>query len=753
MLVKGWQPVWCEARQSGAFTPIPGTTGGSAPFPSVEPQPRGSHRLAFRPPHSVVIFDVDHYDEKTGMYTIDRAEEELGALPETWKVTSRGYGSPSGRYLYRKPEDLDFTDTALSMFAADGHTYVDIVRTAHRFSWAPGDINPKNGHPVQCYDAEGEPCWLPDVSELPDLPASWVEYLRNPPIPQSAVAYTRPSDGPEWWLSQADDSLGTRAELAQFAFDMLVSRCDPQFVREQMHRVSYPMRSSDPWTGKDFEQLTDANTQRKVGEILGRQDKERAEFAEVAGGDPELDKIAARSQWEYENRQAVIANVIPQVPFRQDLYQAVTQAAGIYVPPEEDDDPDDEGYEPPSNIDRIKASESYQQLMWSEMTRTIAKRDAAKALITKFTGFEDISDYPEPPDPSLFLVTGKDVRRTAVLSESTVTVMSGSRAAGKTWITSTFTAQLLRAGNHVLWIDFERQGRLLNKKLSRLGIARHIIQQQLHYTSKLPEIERILQDITYYHAGDRPVLVVVDAFRGLQNTLSPLSSANDGDAVEAVYIEYLNPVIEAGATVVLLDHIAKSGDGSTFGSERKESAADYVLRAEQVKPFTESNSGYTSVTVTKDRYGRLAAGTIAGYLWMPAEHENGGESIQDYPEIPELRNWSPKSDIDPCGTDDQTKSERQRNRILALVAQEPLKYNQKELAELLIKFDPDLFGESTPESIRTNVINRLKREGRLEADSSRKLSVPVIVMPGAVPVAVNGVDPGILALPEDYGQE
>src|SRR5262249_6873030 len=110
MIVKGWQPVWVHAYAGGKFAPLNGQTGHEYPFPSVIAQPTGPHRLGFRPPPNAVIFDVDHYDGKTGAHTMDAAEEWLGELPVTWKVTSRGFDAPSGRYLFRKPADLHFTD-------------------------------------------------------------------------------------------------------------------------------------------------------------------------------------------------------------------------------------------------------------------------------------------------------------------------------------------------------------------------------------------------------------------------------------------------------------------------------------------------------------------------------------------------------------------------------------------------------------------------------------------------------------------
>src|ERR1700744_6057240 len=175
LIEKEWQPVWCPQRQSGSFSPLPGCTGGVGDPPILAP-PAGPHKLAFRPPETVLVIDVDHYGEKLGMDTMDRAEAWLGPLPDTYRGTSRGYQKPSGRYLYRKPADLLVTDSSLNQFAdADTlRTDVEIVRTGHRFSWAAGDYHYKNNELLVCYDEYGDECDLPQVADLPELPQRWV---------------------------------------------------------------------------------------------------------------------------------------------------------------------------------------------------------------------------------------------------------------------------------------------------------------------------------------------------------------------------------------------------------------------------------------------------------------------------------------------------------------------------------------------------------------------------------------------------
>jgi len=66
---KGWQPVWCHNADGNVWA-LKDTTG-PAPFGQEGQQPSG-YTLSFRPPQSVKIFDVDHYDEKHGISAMMR---------------------------------------------------------------------------------------------------------------------------------------------------------------------------------------------------------------------------------------------------------------------------------------------------------------------------------------------------------------------------------------------------------------------------------------------------------------------------------------------------------------------------------------------------------------------------------------------------------------------------------------------------------------------------------------------------------
>lgn len=715
LIVKGWQPVWCTAKQSGGFSPLVDCTGDRVPFPVVFPQPTGAHRLALRPPHDIVIIDVDHYDSKRGADTMDAAEAWLGDLPPTYKMTSRGYDNPSGRYIYRKPADLDFTDSSLAQFGHERNgrivTDIDVLKTGHRFSWAPGDIHHKNGLTVRCFDPEGEPCLIPDATDpsIPELPQRWTDYLRNPPGSYNLSAYTRPGDGPQWWLLQPDASLGSDTELSGFAFNMMLSRVPVETVYEQWIRVAKNEDPAWPWSREDFDRHTRSQAQDKAAREIAREDAEEAVYEGIAGGPEVLQAKSREANEAYEREQKLVQlreeriyqtinehNLLPAQPLDSDIPQAKAQPFHDYLK------------------ELTRGFPEFTREIKQNLIRKLAEEDVAMLLARPFTGFKSIANLPEPPDPETLIVTGKDTPGTRVVARAKVTVLSGHRSSGKTWVTAVWAAQEMRAGNHVIWVDFERQEDELASKLRQAGLQAHMLEAQLHYTAELPPSQVLVSQVSQFtENGAHRCLVVVDAFRTLQNLVVPGSTANDGDAVEQVYIEYLTPVQEAGANVVLLDHMSKTGDKGTFGSERKESAADYVIRVEKIQQFSRITAGFSSLTVTKARGGHIDEDTTAGFLWVPGDGKLSGESIKDYPKMPELRNWAPEGGLTLADTAGQSEKAQREEAVVSVVQGNRLQLGPRPLGERVFEVYPDLF---TSAKAATDLAARMRADGKLSKE-------------------------------------
>lgn len=164
----------------------------------VRTRPGGN--LCLRMPGDVIGIDVDDYEYtyhardddnnllylpdgtpdmrigvKTGNVTLGGLEDELGPLPATWRSSSRGDG-PSGIRFYRVPSGLLWGDFG---------EHLECIWWGHRYAVVWPSVNPdSNMRYLWIDDREGDDAeWgapPPKVTDLPDLPESWVARFGRP---------------------------------------------------------------------------------------------------------------------------------------------------------------------------------------------------------------------------------------------------------------------------------------------------------------------------------------------------------------------------------------------------------------------------------------------------------------------------------------------------------------------------------------------------------------------------------------------
>lgn len=132
---------------------------------------RGRDNLALRVPTDVIGIDVDAYDGRRGLGTIDLAEQDYGPLPPTWNSTSRTDGS--GIRWYRVEPGLPWVSDL------GRGSNVEIIRAHHRYAVVWPSVHPDTRRAYRWYTPEGRPSDRPPrPTELPELPVPWVGLLR-----------------------------------------------------------------------------------------------------------------------------------------------------------------------------------------------------------------------------------------------------------------------------------------------------------------------------------------------------------------------------------------------------------------------------------------------------------------------------------------------------------------------------------------------------------------------------------------------
>lgn len=216
-----------------------------------------------------------------------------------------------------------------------------------------------------------------------------------------------------------------------------------------------------------------------------------------------------------------------------------------------------------------------------------------------------------PIEPELLAVEGAGF----LLYAGRVNGIHGHSNAGKSWSALLACAQELKAGNQVVYIDYEdtAQG-ILERLVRNYRVLPKVIRRRFTYISPTgrfaPEVVRDLIE------GLSPSLVVFDS-TGESLAMEGFKPNDDDDIVEWFQ---LAPrfVSRIGPAVLLLDHSPKNTEGDSLwpiGSQRKRSAITGVQYLQKVvTPFSKHRSGRSRLVCAKDRLGNFAEGETVAEL-------------------------------------------------------------------------------------------------------------------------------------------
>ena len=216
------------------FPPVTGCTGEA---PSVEDAARDAEvawneitngqarNTGLRMPADVIVLDVDDYEKKHGAAALAELIEKLGALPPTYSSTRRGADSPARQLFFRVPAGVKWSSTA-----GPG---IDILQHTHRYAvvW-PSVVD---GDMYRWYDVDGNVMpegEIPNVEDLPELPAVWVDALKKSEItgtPRPELSLSRPA---AWeWLTEnvrhPEGAATGRLALTEWTSGALADRFNP----------------------------------------------------------------------------------------------------------------------------------------------------------------------------------------------------------------------------------------------------------------------------------------------------------------------------------------------------------------------------------------------------------------------------------------------------------------------------------------------------------------------------------------------
>lgn len=237
-----------------------------------------------------------------------------------------------------------------------------------------------------------------------------------------------------------------------------------------------------------------------------------------------------------------------------------------------------------------------------------------------------------PAEPTIFRRT--DGR--ALFYAGKTHMLLGEFESGKTWAALAATAETVRAGGHVLYIDFEDTAETFVLRLRQLGVPDDAIASGAHYVRPDGPLEGIaLKALGSVGERFEPSLVIIDGVTEAM-TLHRLSPDKAVDVAE-FYALMPRRFDRFGPAVVLIDHVVKSKDERgryALGSQHKMAGvngAAYKFEPERGSELSPGRHGKVAVTVTKDRPGsvrRDAGGAKAvGTMHLRPVPERGPDAV------------------------------------------------------------------------------------------------------------------------------
>lgn len=198
-----------------------------------------------------------------------------------------------------------------------------------------------------------------------------------------------------------------------------------------------------------------------------------------------------------------------------------------------------------------------------------------------------------------------------LLYAAAVNGFMGPPESAKTLTAAAMTADTLTRGDSALWVDVDHNGAPATLgRLIAAGIARDVLTDPARFRLLIGESKEDLEAAVLDAVKHPPTIAIFDSV----GEILPLYGAdsNSADDYSAVHRAVFAPVAKAGAAVLVLDHVAKTAQGTGYasGSGAKKRAIDGALYELKVlETFRPGLGGAALLILRKDRHGGIRAAT------------------------------------------------------------------------------------------------------------------------------------------------
>lgn len=218
-------------------------------------------------------------------------------------------------------------------------------------------------------------------------------------------------------------------------------------------------------------------------------------------------------------------------------------------------------------------------------------------------------------NPELFL---RGAGGLGVLPVGLISSLFGSKDSGKSWLAGAASAERIALGHHVHWCSFETSdgGALAKARLLMLGVPVEDVEAGFHvYDAKLVDPSRI-------KPGDLVVVDPVDP--AIAHLFKPEATAT-AIGIHSL-IEKLRPLLRAGATVILIDHVPRSAGRVPMypvGNEAKMTSVDLALAVAVRERLTPGGTGRLELVARRVRPGLHTMDATVAEVEVVSEGKEG----------------------------------------------------------------------------------------------------------------------------------
>jgi len=624
----GWRgvlPLPVRAKKS----PPTGWTGASAPWPSYPDLMAWSEseagNIALRMPHHVIGIDVDQYDGKTGGDTLSALERAFGALPATWRTTSRDDGV-SGIRLYRVPEG--------AAWPGDLGAGIEVIQWRHRYALVWPSLHPE-GRTYRWVTPDGTPAInvVPSPDDLPDLPQAWIDGLTSGRSEAGIVKGQVSTAAARSWLTALPDGPAcreTRRALERYRKDLTESgRSRHEVALTAVMRLVRLAAEGHDGTPSALLAFRDAWTASLAGSRSNEEaDSEWARLVEgaiavvhdtpVATSDPCINPFAGlikESSWPSPQTSpspgvaSPGVNASPSIPTQG---RAEASSASRSATPGETS--------PPGASGPAGAATSASHDLPPEGGLTTRTSWWPKDLEGVLSGA-----VTEPGPTHLVRTDGQ-----ALFYAGKTNGIIGESESGKTFVAVLAVLQAMADHVPVTFVDFEDTAAGVVTRLRDSGASDDQLRTLFSYIGPDESLDALATgDLQEHLLTAAPGLIVLDGVNAAMTLLGlDLNSNTDATAFAQ---RLLRPLATTGACVIYIDHVPKSKDNETKGGigaqAKRAMTTGCTLRADVVKPFGRGQSGKLRLTVDKDRPGHVRGASggakVAGTAVLTSDAVNG----------------------------------------------------------------------------------------------------------------------------------